>query len=101
MKWVFEIINEWKQLFGKFNWYTATFIKIEFEKDEMACGYEFLFVVLGLGFRIRYNTDKALELFEKWDKEVKMSEKEFEDALFENHKGPTSFRDASHPLIEE
>jgi hypothetical protein len=68
--WLVEGIIEWSQLFWKFNWYTFTVINIEFEKDDMVHGYEFRVIVLGLGFRIRYNTDKALEQFEEWAKEV-------------------------------
>ena len=68
--WLIEPINEWKQLRGKYNWYTATLIHIYFEKEDIAHGYEFWFTLLGLGFRVRYNTDKSLERFDEWDKEV-------------------------------
>lgn len=73
-----EGINEWKQLFGKWNWYTVTIIHIYFEKENMAYGYEFIFTLLGLGFRIRYNTDQSLEQFEKWRDET-------EEALIEHY----------------
>lgn len=68
--WLIEGINEWKQLKGGYNWYTFTFIYIPFKKENMAYGYEFWFTLLGLGFYIRYNTDKSLEQFEKWEKEA-------------------------------
>ena len=66
-RFLIEFINDWKQLTGKWNWYTFTFINIEFENDIMSHGYEFYFVVLGLGIRIRYN--KAS--FKEWVEEAK------------------------------
>ena len=69
-KWLLTFENEYKQLIGGWNWYSFTFINIYFENDRWTHGYEFIFMVLGLGFRFRYNTDKALELFDKWDKEI-------------------------------
>ena len=45
----------------------------------MAYGYEFQFILLGLGFRARYNTDKSLERYEEWDKDV-------EEAIVEHYK---------------
>ena len=76
--WLIEPINEWKQLRGKYNWYTATFIHCQFERELMAYGYEFQFILLGLGFRARYNTDKSLERFDEWDREA-------EEALVEHY----------------
>lgn len=67
--WLIEGINEWKQLFGGYNWYTMTLIHIYFEKENMAHGYEFQVILLGLGFRIHYNTDRSLELFDEWANE--------------------------------
>lgn len=69
--WLIEPINEWSQLRGEYNWYTMTLIHIYFEKEHMAHGYEFWFTLLGLGFYIRYNTDKSLEQFEFWRVELK------------------------------
>ena len=74
--WLIEPINEWKQLTGKYNWYTLTLIYIYGEKSWG--GYEFWFTLLGLGFRARYNTDKSLERFDEWDKEV-------EEAIVEHY----------------
>ena len=68
--WLIEGRNEWKQLFGGYNWYNITIVTIYFENDVMTYGYEFVFTLLGLGIRIRYNTDKALGQFEKWEREV-------------------------------
>ena len=72
--WIVEGINQWDQLKGGFNWYTMTFIQIEFEKELMAYGYEFIFIILGLGFRVRYNTDKSLEQFEEWNDEAQKAQ---------------------------
>lgn len=47
--------NDWSQLFGKFNWYTFTLINIYFENDKWTGGINFEFIILGLGFRVRYN----------------------------------------------
>ena len=69
-KWVIEFQNDWKQIIGKWNWYTFTVIELYFENDKWTHGYEAMFVLLGLGVRIRYNTDKALEQFAEWDKEA-------------------------------
>ena len=72
--WIVEGINQWEQLKGGFNWYTMTFIQIEFEKELIAYGYEFIFIILGLGFRVRYNTDKSLEQFEEWNDEAQKAQ---------------------------
>ena len=50
-----EFYNEWSQIFGKWNWVDATIIEISFENDYMAPGYEFVFIILGFGIRIRLN----------------------------------------------
>ena len=64
-------VNEWKQIFGNWNWYSFTFIHIYAERDFFAGGYEFEFVILGLGFRFRYNDKKARAKFKEWDKEIR------------------------------
>jgi hypothetical protein len=68
--WLFEFRNEWRQLFGEYNWYSMTLIYIYFEREKIAHGYEFWFMLLGLGFYIRYNTNKSLEQFDLWTKEA-------------------------------
>ena len=73
--------NEWRQIGDKCNWYTCTFIQVYFEKDMMIFGYEFRFIVLGLGLSIRYNTDKALRKFARWDKEIKKLPKDNDKKL--------------------
>jgi len=70
-----HFINEWSQLKGKWNWFSFTLIQIYFENEVMTGGYEFMFIILGLGFRIRYNYSN--EWHKKYDKEI-------EEALKEN-----------------
>ena len=49
-------INEWGQVFGKWNWYEMTLVDISFEWDmQITGGYEFIFILLGLGLRFRHN----------------------------------------------
>ncbi len=50
-----EFRQQWTSLFGKYNWYTFQFAFIEFEWDKMMGGVEFTCIILGLGFRVRYN----------------------------------------------
>ncbi len=66
---VLEWYNEWEQFDSsvKWNWITGTLIHIYFEKEHH--GYNFQFTLFGLGFFFRYNTDKSLKLFKKWEKE--------------------------------
>jgi len=47
--------NDWGQLFGKYNWYSFHFIHVYFENEVMTGGWELECVLLGLGFRLRYN----------------------------------------------
>lgn len=75
--WVVEGINEWKQITGGYNWYSFTLFQCYFEAGFIG-GYEFHFTLLGLGFYIRYNTDKALKRFDEWDRELK---EEFKDLV--------------------
>lgn len=70
-KCFFTIFTEWGQLFGKHKWYSFTPIHIFYEKDSMLFGHLFQITVLGFGISFRYNTDKAIKLFKKWEKEAK------------------------------
>lgn len=67
--------NDWKQIFGKWNWYTFHFAHIYFEKDIMTRGYEFEFILLGFGFRFRYNYDPTF-----WEEKTEEINKELENA---------------------
>jgi hypothetical protein len=74
-KIILEWINEYTQLNTKikWNWFTVTLIHVFFEYEYY--GYHFQVTLLGLGFYFRYNTNKSLRLFKKWDKETKLYEK--------------------------
>lgn len=62
----FDWIEQWAQIFQRCNWYTFDLIKVEFEDDRMMGGVEVSMILLGLGFRLRWNY-KETEQF----KEVK------------------------------
>jgi hypothetical protein len=53
--WFIDWREDYSQFFRKDSWYTFTFIQIEFESDVIMGGLEATLMVLGLGFRIRYN----------------------------------------------
>jgi hypothetical protein len=57
-----------------------------FEKENLAYGYEFWFTFLGIGFIIRYNTDKSFELFDEMDEEVQQALEEDSAMTFEEFK---------------
>ena len=63
MHWV----NEWPQLLGGCNWYTYHLVMIEFEDDRIMGAVECTFIILGLGFRARWNykvTERVAEMQE-------------------------------------
>lgn len=70
-KCFFTLFTEWTQLFGKHNWYSFTPVHIFYENDSMTFGHLFQVTLLGFSVSFRYNTDKALKLFKKWEKESK------------------------------
>lgn len=47
--------QDWSQLLGGCNWYTFRFADIQFEWDKILGGVEATIVLLGLGFRWRWN----------------------------------------------
>ena len=59
-------------LWKTYNWNTWQFINIEFENDIMCGAYEFTFVLMRCGFRIRipHETEKSKENWKKWEKEI-------------------------------
>ena len=65
-----HIINDWEQLLGRWNWYTFHLIHIYLEKDEMCGGYEFEFVIFGLGFRLRINNPNS-EGYKEMERRIK------------------------------
>ena len=50
-----HLINDWGKIFGKWNWYSFHILHVYVENDLMFPGFEFEFVVMGLGFRFRIN----------------------------------------------
>lgn len=50
-----EPIEQWSQFFERCNWYDFTFIKFDVEDDRIMGGVECTLVLLGLGFRARWN----------------------------------------------
>lgn len=76
-RFLFSFINEWVQLFGKWNWKTFTLIMVSFEDDTFTRGYEICVILLGFGFRIRYNTPASIDLFEEWEREAKEAIKKY------------------------
>lgn len=64
-------IFEWEQLSGKWNWLTFHLIHIMFENEVMTGGFEFEFIIVGVGFRLRYNyNDKMEKIVEECEKEI-------------------------------
>lgn len=74
--WFIDWIEEWSQFAGGCNWYTFHPIQIEFEDDRMMGGVEATVIVLGLGFRMRWNwrvTEVAAETLRRVE-EIKAAE---------------------------
>jgi len=69
-----ESVNYWYWLFHACNWFDVELINISFEKDSMLDGYEFSFVILGFGLRLRWNTFTE-------DNEIIKRAKEAEDKI--------------------
>lgn len=65
-----DLSTEWTQLWGKYNWYSFTFIELYFENDNFTAGYEFVATLLGFRLRVRWNTDRSLKKFEEWEKDI-------------------------------
>ena len=82
--------NQWEQFYFwnwkkiKWNWYTFTFFHLEIENDNMVPGYELEFMLLGIGFRFRWNRD--------WEKEEMEATKTFKD-FTKNYKVMLSWRE--------
>lgn len=53
--WYFHWIEQWSQFWDSCNWYTFHPIKLEIEDESHMGGWEVTFVLMGLGFRVRYN----------------------------------------------
>ncbi len=68
--WRLHIINELEQIGVPLNWYTFTPLKLEFEYEKITDSYELVMMFLGIGFRLSYDTDKALAKYKEWEKMV-------------------------------
>lgn len=54
--WLIEFCEDWSQFFdGPCNWYTFRFCLVEIENDVSMGGVEAMVILLGLGFRWRWN----------------------------------------------
>lgn len=51
----FDFIEEYSQFWQACNWYTYRVAMFEFEDDRIMGGVEMTLIVLGLGFRVRWN----------------------------------------------
>lgn len=54
-----ELRTEWTQLFGEYNWYTFTFIKVEIENDKWTGGASLDIALLGFSAYFRWNYDPS------------------------------------------
>lgn len=52
--WLFEWIEEWSQFGPDYNWRTFHPFNWEIEDDRVMGAVETTFILLGLGFRVRY-----------------------------------------------
>jgi|SRR3972149_8710678 len=79
MKVYANFINEWAQLFGKYNWtnWNLALIQFAYENDIMLGAWELELILLGIGIRIRITkpikTKEMLEL-EEMVKEIESGE---------------------------
>lgn len=53
--WHFNWIEEWSQFLPGYNWRTFHPVMIEVEDDRIMGGVEMTLVVVGVGFRVRWN----------------------------------------------
>ena len=53
--WFFEFYEDYSQLLQKCKWYAFRFAHIEVENDKLMGDFEATFILLGLGFRFRWN----------------------------------------------
>lgn len=79
-------INDWAQLFGKWNWITFHFVHVYFENDIICPGFVAEVVIFGLGFRFRANRSWEDTIIEKSMKEVDELIKRDVDATYQFNK---------------
>lgn len=52
---IFEWVEQYSQFFEECNWRTFSLAYVELEDDHIMGGFEITFILLGLGFRFRWN----------------------------------------------
>lgn len=57
-------IDEWSQIVRRDNWHTFHPISVELEGDWILGGVEMTIIVLGLGFRVRWNYERTEQVAE-------------------------------------
>lgn len=53
--WLIQPIEQWSQFFVHCNWYTFNPVLVEFEDDTLLGAVEVTAILLGVGFRVRWN----------------------------------------------
>lgn len=69
-RFVFTFIFEWEQVIPHFNWYTFTPIRLEFEYDKWLQGLEITFILVGVGFTLRFNLPSSDKILKEYLREV-------------------------------
>lgn len=64
-----ELIQEWTDLWPPYNWATFHPVMIEFEDDAALGGFEVTIILMGLGFRIRWNHTRT-EMVERIERQI-------------------------------
>lgn len=54
---LFEFQTDWKQLKGKWNWYSFTFLEFRVEHEKWLKAYDIQITLLGFGLYVRFNYD--------------------------------------------
>lgn len=70
-RFVITPINEWKQIGGKYNWYSFTICNLYFEYEKMLEGIEFSIIIFGIGIYIRFNLPASDKIFIEFNKKIK------------------------------
>ena len=68
--WFIDWIENWSQFIRHDNWNIFNFVQIEFEDDRCMGGIETTIMLLGVGFRLRWNY-KETELSKEIDECLK------------------------------
>lgn len=55
-----DLINEWSQLKGRYNWIEAHYLMLRSEQDKLHGGFEIEIYLLGFGVRIYWTYNKRI-----------------------------------------